>query len=528
MGEQVSFGLAFFAGLLSFLSPCVLPLIPAYISYLTGRAAQQAGGEVMMSAGGNAALTQKLRLGVVLHGIFFVLGFTLVFVVFGITINSGALALRRASIDAQNILREVGGLIVIFFGLHLLGATAWVLRNSLSRLPWDRLGAVGSGLRRVLESIQSVLYGDTRRQMNPRSPYGYLGSSMMGVVFGAGWSPCIGPILGSILVVASSGGSLGQAGGLLTAYSLGLGVPFLLAAVALDSMRGLMKRLQRQMRMVEVVSGVFLVILGFMLYTGTLTQISQAGGSLALFSYNLEACGTGVVQGKYPLSDLGECLQVGPNYRELKELEQRKADGTAGNSGGGGNSQVTPSAPEGVNASVGTSDVTGAAGASNAVLPAITPIPAEVAAKAEVGLEVGQVAPDFTLRTLDGREVSLVSLRGRVVLLNFWATWCVPCAKEMPDFEKLTQTLSADKFVVLAVNNAETPDVVRPFVDKLGLTFPIALDSNGKVNRSYKAFGLPLSLVLDPNGIILEKRVGPFDPEQLPARAARWLASIPG
>lgn len=515
MGEQVSLGLAFFAGLLSFVSPCVLPLIPAYISYLTGRAAQQAGEPVMAAGAGmgggvaaTAALAQKHRLGVIMHGVFFVLGFTLIFVVFGIITNTGALALRRASIDAQNLLRQVGGLIVIFFGLHLLGVTAWLLQRAMSGVPWGQLGVVGAGGQKVIGGLQTVLYGDTRRQMNPRSPYGYLGSSLMGMVFAAGWSPCIGPILGSILLVAinaSSGTSYAEATALLVSYSLGLGVPFLLAAAALDSMRGLMKRLQRQMRVVEIVSGVFLIIIGVMLYTGTLVAISQAGGNLALFSYNLEACGTGLVQGKYPLSDMGECLQVGPNYREIKALNEKKA--SEGAQAGA------------ANASTGETDL-----GSLASIP--TPVPGSAAVSAsgaEIGVDKGQIAPDFTLKTLNGESLTLESLRGRVVLLNFWATWCVPCAAEMPDFEKLTQTYPSTDFVVLAVNNMEGADKVSEFVKKYGLSFPVVLDPDGKVNNKYRALGYPLSLVLNREGVIIEKRLGPFDPEKLPAQAKSWI-----
>jgi cytochrome c biogenesis protein CcdA/peroxiredoxin len=431
--------------------------------------------------------------------VFFVLGFTLIFVVFGIITNTGALALRRASIDAQNLLRQVGGLIVIFFGLHLLGVTAWLLRKAATALP--------AGGQKLVSGVQMALYGDTRRQMNPRSPYGYLGSSLMGMVFAAGWSPCIGPILGSILLVAinaSSGTSYAEATALLISYSLGLGVPFLLAAAALDSMRGLMKRLQRQMRLVEVVSGVFLIIVGVMLYTGTLVAISQAGGNLALFSYNLEACGTGLVQGKYPLSDMGECLQVGPNYREIKALNEKKASEGAANT-----------AP----ASTGETDLS-----SLTSLP--TPVPGSAAVSAsgaEIGVDKGQIAPNFTLKTLNGETVTLESLRGRVVLLNFWATWCVPCAAEMPDFEKLAQTHPSTDFVVLAVNNMEGADKVGEFVNKYGLSFPVVLDPDGKVNNKYRALGYPLSLVLNREGMIIEKRLGPFDPETLPAQVKTWI-----
>lgn len=476
-----------FAGLLSFISPCVLPLIPAYISYLTARAAQQTGAEAAVASVGNrgAALTlPKNRIGILLHGVFFVLGFTVVFVVFGLITNTGALAVRRASIDAQRFLAQAGGVLVIFFGLHILGVWGWVLRR-LSQLAWDKLGSVGTSILKGINWILLALYGDMRQQMNPRSPYGYLGSSLMGVVFAAGWSPCIGPILGSILTILTVNSSLGtsttesytQATTLLLAYSLGLGIPFLLAAVALDSVRGFMKRIQRQMRAVEVVSGIFLIILGFMLLTGTLTAISQSGSGLATISANLEACGIGIVEGKMSLGDFGDCLPLGTKYAKLIP---------------------DTSKPPTTNSLIAT------------------PAPSNTSAL-ETGLDRGQIPPDFKLKTLNGKTVSLSALKGRVVVVNFWATWCVPCAKEMPDFEQLTQKYTPDQFTIVAVNYMQEPDVISEFMKEYKLTFDIALDPDGKINRQYQVLGYPTSLILNRDGVIVGKQTGAFDPVQLVA-----------
>src|SRR5262249_21378136 len=152
---------------------------------------------------------------------------------------------------------------------------------------------VGEAMLHVLERIQGILYGDTRRQVDPRNPYGYAGSALMGVTFAAGWTPCIGPIYGAILTMAigaPTNNNYGQVASLLLAYSLGLGVPFLLTSIALDRVRGTLKRLQRHMRMIEIVSGGLLIVIGYMLLTGTFSYINQFAIGLNDFSYNLEGC----------------------------------------------------------------------------------------------------------------------------------------------------------------------------------------------------------------------------------------------
>jgi len=324
MGSDVpTLGIAFLAGFLSFISPCVLPLIPAYITYLGGRATSQVSMELAaVGAGASAAtLAQKNKLSVILHGLAFVGGFTFVFVVFGLLINAGLQALRVSAYDFQVFWGRFGGLLIIFFGLHVMGVTGWVLRKLTAG--GEPSSGAGKAIYGVLERIQTALYSDTRRQMNPRNRYGYMGSALMGTVFAAGWTPCVGPIYGAILTVAINK-EVPVAGMLLLAYSFGLGFPFLMTAAALDQMRGLLKRLQRHMRAVELISGTFLILVGYLLFTGQLAQLAQFGGGLASFSYNLEGCVTGVFEGKVPLNEFGKCMDLGPDYqyRENKDGKQ--------------------------------------------------------------------------------------------------------------------------------------------------------------------------------------------------------------
>src|SRR5450432_2799039 len=169
LGLNVGIGVAFIAGFLSFISPCVLPLIPAYIGYLGGRATTQVSMELAAVGAGsaNAGVLQKRRLNTFAHGVLFVLGFTFVFVFFGLATNASLQLLRARSYDFETTIARVGGLLVIFFGLHVMGVTGWVLRMLITRVDWDAAGGLGKGIRGFLERVQAILYADTRRQINP-------------------------------------------------------------------------------------------------------------------------------------------------------------------------------------------------------------------------------------------------------------------------------------------------------------------------------------------------------------------------
>ena len=226
---EVSIGLAFLAGLASFLSPCVFSLVPAYIGYLGGRAA---GGEA----------TESNRFVTFTHGLAFVLGFSLVFITLGVASS----AFGRLLFDLRFILSKVGGIIVIIFGLHMVG---------VFRIP--------------------LLEYDTRVQKMPDRKWGYLSSALMGVFFSAGWAPCVGPVLGAILTLALNGGSISTGISLLSAYSAGLAIPFLLAALGLGWVSVTLRRYGKVMRYVEIAMGVILVIIGVMLFAGIFERIAQ-------------------------------------------------------------------------------------------------------------------------------------------------------------------------------------------------------------------------------------------------------------
>jgi cytochrome c-type biogenesis protein len=225
--EPVTLGLlvAFAAGMLSFLSPCVLPLVPSYIGFLTGMSLPE------MSDRRRAALG---------HALLFVLGFSLVFILLG----ASATALGRALNYYQQWLQRIGGVFIIAFGLVCLGVIRW---QALSQ---------------------------ERRVQVEHKPVGYLGSALVGMAFGAGWTPCIGPVLGAILGLAATSQDLSRGMLLLAAYSAGLAVPFLIAAVALDSFLQWFQGFRRYLPWVMRVSGALLIFVGILMVTGEFTRLA--------------------------------------------------------------------------------------------------------------------------------------------------------------------------------------------------------------------------------------------------------------
>jgi len=218
-------GVAFLAGLLSFLSPCVLPLVPSYLGFVTGFTMEE--------------MTGRRRLAMIHSGLF-VVGFSLIFIMLG----AGATALGRTLNYYQEWVTRIGGLLVIFFGLYMVGII--------------RLGFMEQEQRMHLD----------------RKPLGYLGSVLVGMAFGAGWTPCIGPLLGAILSMAASQDSVQRGVVLLGWYSAGLAVPFLVTAWAVESFFDWFKKFRRYMPTVQKVGGVLLLIVGVLMVTGQFTRLA--------------------------------------------------------------------------------------------------------------------------------------------------------------------------------------------------------------------------------------------------------------
>ncbi|HEY5671366.1 MAG TPA: cytochrome c biogenesis protein CcdA [Anaerolineales bacterium] len=230
--SNITLGLAFLAGLASFLSPCVFSLVPAYVGYLGGRTVSSAKSEA------------PSRWVTFSHGLAFVLGFSVVFILLGVA----ASALGGVLYDLRTWVAKIGGIVVIIFGLHMTG---------IFRIPF--------------------LEYDLRPQSTPDRRRGYAASALMGVFFSAGWSPCVGPVLGAILTFAINGGSIAHGVSMLSAYSAGLAIPFLLAALGIGWVTTILRRYGKVMRYAEIVMGVILVIVGGMLFFGTFQLLSRFG-----------------------------------------------------------------------------------------------------------------------------------------------------------------------------------------------------------------------------------------------------------
>jgi cytochrome c-type biogenesis protein len=230
--QEVSFLIAFFAGLLSFISPCVLPLVPSYITYITGASFKELT---------DADARAKLRWTTVFHSLLFIIGFSMVFILMGASASYLGQVLARY----QYWIMKLGGVLIIILGIHFTG---------ILRLPFLEM--------------------EKRFELKKR-PLGYVGSFLVGIVFAAGWTPCIGPILSTILLYASTTQNFITGILLLTVYSMGLGVPFFLSSLALNWFLSSFDRIKRYMRVVTMVSGFFLIAIGILFLTDTFKDVTQ-------------------------------------------------------------------------------------------------------------------------------------------------------------------------------------------------------------------------------------------------------------
>lgn len=231
MGLDVGYGGAFLAGLVSFLSPCILPLVPPYLSFLAG-----ASLEELTAAEAAPGLTRRT----VARAAAFVLGFGTVFVIFG----ASASLVGKLLADYVPLLSRVAGAIIILFGLHFLG---------VFKIP--------------------LLYRDARFRLE-RRPAGFVGAFVIGLAFAFGWTPCVGPVLASILFVAGAEDTARQGAALLAAYAAGIGVPFLLAAAFVRPFVGFLRRFRVHLGTVEKIMGAMLVATGFLILTGWMSNIA--------------------------------------------------------------------------------------------------------------------------------------------------------------------------------------------------------------------------------------------------------------
>jgi len=638
--QEVTIGLALIAGILSFISPCVLPLIPAYVGYMGGRmtrtvAVQTASGK--NSQLGNQSLTSRVSL--IVHSASFVLGFTTVFVVLGLITTGIISALGGSGLLLTDIIGRVGGVIIILFGLHFMGVVPVIFRwlrahpallNSpvtslaigiavsaiilwgfvilIIALPvlagfWLALALNGAFTRpgdfwnQLMDGFERIFYTDTRQQINPNSAGGLGGSFFMGIVFAAGWTPCIGPIYGAILNTAIATQDIGAAATGLAAYSLGLGIPFMLTALLLESAQGVLKRLQRHMRAIELVSGSFLILIGVLVASGQLQSLSTrlSSGEFADFTFRVEECTVGLAQGDLTLSHLGSCysgtlepivmnqgirnqLTVdSPEHQYVLRIEETARIDVELSRLEGLEPVVTMYQPDDVLAASSStleqveedtylvlnhvtvtpglyrvaitgSNLSGepqryqlrivktepeaalslpddASAESPLIDLAETGRDALTARNAEIGLEIGNLAPDFSAMSITGEAIALSNFEGKITIINFWGSWCGPCRREMPILQELYEVYENQGMTIVGLAVNDTLEDVEAFRDEFDLTFPLALDNGSSISNLYNITSQPSTLIVDADGVIVFKHFGLVTREQIEPAIQNVLTS---
>lgn len=381
----ITIAIAFAGGFLSFLSPCVLPLVPGYVSLISGVSIDNLkGGE---GARSNA------RRAVILNSIAFNLGLSMIFVSLG-----AAAGLLGASITNNPWLRIIGGSVIIIFGLQLIGLL--------------KIGA---------------LYKDTRFFSDDK-PRGMLGSLTLGMAFAAGWTPCIGPILGGILGLAATSG--GWKSGLILSsfYAAGLAVPFLLTGLSINTFLGFYSKFRKHLHKVEVVSGLVLILIGVLVMSNRVTML--ASSRLMSWMPNAEGLIAARTQSPPPATTLAN-----PN---------------------------------------------------SAFAP----------------------APDVQFQTLDGKTVRLSEFQNQVVLLNFWATWCVPCRAEIPAFNAMQREQESRGLKIVGVLTQDTPDNFKEFQKEIKQDYTIVFGDDSVGAKFGNGPGLPVTIIIDRQGHIRQKIIG--------------------
>jgi cytochrome c-type biogenesis protein len=386
-GSNITILIAFVAGLLSFLTPCVLPLVPGYISLMSGVSVEHLKGE------GEGSRSSAWR-AVIANSLAFNAGVSLIFMLLGATAGWVGNVLFSTP-----WVRVIGGLVIIAFGFQMMGVL--------------KIGA---------------LYRDTRK-FSDEKPRGALGSALLGIAFAAGWTPCIGPILGGIIGLAATSG--GWKNGLILSafYSAGLALPFLGVGLAMNWFLGFYSRFRRHLHKVEVASGVLLIVIGLMVAFNILTQLASFASRYI------------------------------PNAENLVKHETP--------------TDANPKKQQPVS------------GADASAAP----------------------APDVELKTTDGKPLKLSDLRGQVVLLNFWATWCVPCRSEIPGLNEMQRDLAGRGFKVLGVSTSDSAELIREYQKDVRQEYTVAVGDDGVANK-YAVGVLPTTFVIDRQGRIRKKVIG--------------------
>lgn len=404
----------FLQGLVSFFSPCVFPLIPIYISYLSGGTSRKTeDGKVVY---------QKSK--VILHTLFFIAGVSFAFFALGF----GFSALGSFFKSNQLLFARIGGALVFLFGLYQLG----ILGSS------DMLGRE----RRLPLNLD-------RLAMSPVTAF------LMGFTFSFAWTPCVGPVLASVLLMTASASTTSMGFILIGVYTLGFVLPFLAVGLFTTTLLELFKKHKGVVKYTVKIGGILMMVMGVMMFTGKMNSVT---------GYLSELSGQQIAQTTEPESGTSPAPETA--------AETSAAETTA--DAAGGTTAVAETSKE------QTEEVANA-------LPA---------------------AIDFTLTDQYGNSHTLSDYKGKTVFLNFWATWCPPCRAEMPDIQELYETYDQEGDDALVILGVASPDIggeqseegVKQFLEDNGYTYPVLMDTTGEQFRNYGVFSYPTTFMIDRDG----------------------------
>jgi cytochrome c-type biogenesis protein len=496
---DVSLAGAFLAGLVSFLSPCVLPLVPGYISMLSGIGMEQLRqGQVPRSGLFSSALS-------------FVIGFSVVFISFGATASAVGSFLRQN----RALLTPIAGALILLFGLHLLGLLIKLtVRNgiilgsllvALGVISLVRHAPLFAGLG-ALHFFSLSLIGffgpaltrwlnrDVHLRNDVKQP-GIWSGFLLGFAFAFGWTPCIGPILTTVLTIAAASDKIARGVLLLAVYSAGLAIPFLLTALGIGQFMVFYKSFRKYLHAVELFSGALLLFVGGLVFVNKLTWLTAKLAFLDSTVRWLEHALTVGSGAKIFWLSLGVILAAALITMLVRD---RRA----------------------ITSSYGRKTVIVVA---TVVAFIIITVVADRATRltnktsAQFSAEFPP-APEVTFKDLDDKPATLAQYKGQVVLVNFWATWCDPCRIEIPWLIEIQQKYAGKGFTILGVAmDEEGKAAVAPFLakerfdvngQKLPMLYPVVIGNDAVADKFGGLLGYPTSFLISRDGKIIKKIQG--------------------